>query len=156
MDIGDFLSPEAVACDWRFECKRTLLQALSARAATLTRLSEATIADSLLERERIGNTGMGDGIALPHGKLPGLTRVVGVFARLAKPVPYDAPDGVPVDLAFLLLAPEADGSGCLKALSRVSRLMRKTTLTERLRRIESPSVLYRLLTSEDSLPARAA
>jgi PTS system nitrogen regulatory IIA component len=102
----------------------------------------------LVERERLGSTGMGQGIAIPHGRLAGLARIVGLFARLETPVAYDAVDDQPVDLVFLLLAPEGAGADHLKALAKVSRLLRNQPACEKLRAASKPEVLYALLTEK--------
>jgi PTS system nitrogen regulatory IIA component len=108
----------------------------------------------LLERERLGTTGVGGGIAIPHGRLPGLTHMFGLFARLERPVDFEAIDERPVDLIFLLLAPSAAGADHLKALARVSRLLRDRSLVEKLRATESADALYALLV--DSIQAQSA
>jgi PTS system nitrogen regulatory IIA component len=119
---------------------------LAARAARLTGKDERIIFDVLLERERLGTTGVGNGIAIPHGKLPGLPRLYGMFARLDTPVDFDAIDDQPVDLIFLLLAPETAGADHLKALARVSRLLRDKGLCEKLRGSDNRDALFALLT----------
>ena len=116
MEITDLLTSERVVSSLRAPSKKQALQELSRRAAEFTGLHERTIFDVLLERERLGTTGVGSGIAIPHGKLSGLEELLGVFARLEKPVDFDAVDEQPVDLIFLLLAPEAAGADHLKAL----------------------------------------
>ena len=108
----------------RAKTKKQLLQDLSARAARLTGVPERDIFDVLLQRERLGSTGLGHGVATPHAKLQGLKRIVGIFARLAEPIDFDALDGQKVDIVFLLLAPEGAGADHLKALARISRLLR--------------------------------
>jgi PTS system nitrogen regulatory IIA component len=148
MDIVDLLAPEAVLPSLRVQSKKQLLQDLSARAAALTGLPERRIFETLVERERLGSTGMGQGIAIPHGRLAGLTRIVGLFARLETPVAYDAVDDQPVDLVFLLLAPEGAGADHLKALAKVSRLLRNQPACEKLRAASKPEVLYALLTEK--------
>jgi PTS system nitrogen regulatory IIA component len=100
----------------------------------------------LLERERLGTTGVGNGIAIPHGKLAGLKQLFGMFARLEQPVDFDAIDEQPVDLIFLLLAPEAAGADHLKALARVSRLLRDRSVCEKLRGANQADAIYALLT----------
>jgi PTS system nitrogen regulatory IIA component len=125
---------------------KQLLQALSAHAARLTGLEERDIFDTLLQRERLGSTGLGQGIAIPHGKFAGLTRIVGVFAKLAEPVDFDAVDGAPVDIVFLLLAPEGAGADHLKALARISRLLRQGSAVEKLRASKDAAALYAVLT----------
>lgn len=128
--------------------QKQALQELSRRAAEITGLHERAIFDVLLERERLGTTGVGNGIAIPHGKLSDLKELFGVFARLEKPVDFDAVDEQPVDLIFLLLAPESAGADHLKALARISRQFRDRTVCERLRVATDQISLFRLLTGE--------
>ena len=120
----------------------------------MTGLHERSIFDVLLERERLGTTGVGKGIAIPHGKMAELDRLYGMFARLEHPIDFDAVDDQPVDLIFLLLAPESAGADHLKALARVSRLLRDKTICEKLRGCDSAEALYALLT--DSATSHAA
>jgi len=133
---------------------KQLLQELSAHAARLTGLEERDIYDTLLQRERLGSTGLGQGIAIPHGKFAGLTRIVGVFAKPAEPVDFDAVDGAPVDIVFLLLAPEGAGADHLKALARISRLLREGSAVEKLRASKDAAALYAVLT--DATTSHAA
>ena len=144
MHLGDFISPEAVIPSLKSKNKKQLLQELSARAARLTGLEERYIFDVLLQRERLGSTGLGQGIATPHGKLAGLKRIVGIFARLAEPIDFDAVDGDPVDIVFLLLAPEGAGADHLKALAKVSRALRNKKLCDKLRGSDSADAIYSL------------
>jgi PTS system nitrogen regulatory IIA component len=147
MEIADLLSPESVLSSLRATSKKQALQELARRAAELTGLHERTIFDVLLERERLGTTGVGRGIAIPHGKLPDLGRLYGVFAVLDQPVDFEAVDDQPVDLLFLLLAPESAGADHLKALARISRLLRDSALCDRLRAVDKADELYRILTA---------
>ncbi len=126
--------------------KKQALQELASHAAEITGLHERTIFDVLLARERLGSTGVGNGIAIPHGKLADLDKPYGLFARLAEPIDFDAVDDQPVDLVFLLLAPESAGADHLKALARVSRLLRDKATCEKLRTSNGPTSLYALLT----------
>ncbi|HOT81918.1 MAG TPA: PTS sugar transporter subunit IIA, partial [Candidatus Defluviicoccus seviourii] len=121
------------------------LQNLARRAAEITGQSEAAIFKALDKREKLGTTGVGNGIAIPHGKLPNLDRIYGVFARLEHPIDFDAIDERPVDLIFLLLAPEASGADHLKALARASRLLRDKSACEKLRGTDDSEALYALL-----------
>jgi PTS system nitrogen regulatory IIA component len=146
MDLSDLISPEAMIASLKAKNNKQLLQALSAHAARLTGLEERDIFDTLLQRERLGSTGLGQGIAIPHGKFAGLTRIVGVFAKLAEPVDFDAVDGAPVDIVFLLLAPEGAGADHLKALARISRLLREGSAVEKLRASKDAAALYAVLT----------
>jgi PTS system nitrogen regulatory IIA component len=146
MEIADLITPQSVVARLRATSKKQILQELAKRASETTGLPERTIFDVLLERERLGTTGVGDGIAIPHGKLPELRRLHGLFARLETPVDFDAVDDQPVDLIFLLLAPETAGADHLKALARVSRLLRDRSTCEKLRGADKADAIYALLT----------
>jgi PTS system nitrogen regulatory IIA component len=146
MEIAELLDTESVIARLPATSKKQALQELAKRAAQITGLHERTIFDVLLERERLGTTGVGNGIAIPHGKLPELNRLYGLFARLEKPIDFEAVDDRPVDLIFLLLAPEGAGADHLKALARVSRLLRDRTICEKLRGSDESEALYSLLT----------
>jgi PTS system nitrogen regulatory IIA component len=146
MEIADLITPDAVVPRLRAANKKQLLQELARRAAELVGLHERQIFDVLLERERLGSTGVGNGIAIPHGKLAGLKRLQGMFLRLNPPVDFDAVDEQPVDLVFLLLAPESAGADHLKALARVSRFLRDRSVCEKLRGAEHLDAIYALLT----------
>jgi PTS system nitrogen regulatory IIA component len=148
MDISDLITPGSVIANLRVTSKKQLLQELARRAAVLTGLGDRQIFDVLLEREKLGTTGVGNGIAIPHGKLSSLDRLVGLFARLERPVEFDSIDDQPVDLVFLLLAPESAGADHLKALARVSRLLRDRGICEKLRGTENADALYALLTDQ--------
>ncbi len=134
--------------------KKALLAELAGKAAALYKLDERRLFDRLLERERLGSTGIGGGIAIPHGRMANLDKPVGLFARLGHPVDFDSIDERPVDTVFLLLAPEGAGADHLKALARVSRLLRDRSLVEKLRATESADALYALLV--ETLPAQSA
>ena len=149
------LSPSAVIANLRATSKKQALQELARRAAELTGASDRAILDVLLERERLGTTGVGNGIAIPHGKLNSLTRLYGLFARLEKPINFDSIDEQPVDLIFLLLAPESAGADHLKALARVSRLLRDKAICQKLRATTTNDGLYILLTDHSGAPAVA-
>jgi PTS system nitrogen regulatory IIA component len=145
-DIADLVTPRGVIAQLRAPTKRQVLQELARRAATVTGLADKRIYDALAERERLGTTGIGTGIAIPHCRLPELARLYGMFARLERPVPFEAIDDQPVDLVFLLLAPAEAGAEHLKALARVSRLLRDRAMCEKLRGANSADALYALLT----------
>jgi PTS system nitrogen regulatory IIA component len=146
MELEDLVSPEGVIAHLKVTSKKQALQDLSARAAELTGLSDKTIYETLLERERLGSTGVGHGIAIPHGKLASLTRLHGLFARLDTAVDFESVDDQPVDLVFLLLAPEGAGADHLKALARISRLLRNASVVEKLRASDDPAALFAILT----------
>lgn len=153
MEISDLLTTDAVAANLKASSKKQALQDLAKRAADVTDLHERAIFDVLMERERLGTTGVGNGIAIPHGKMPTLERLYGVFARLEKPVDFDSIDEQPVDLIFLLLAPEGAGADHLKALARVSRLLRDQGTCEKLRGADDPEAIFALLTTESESQA---
>jgi PTS system nitrogen regulatory IIA component len=148
MHISDLLTPDAVVPVLRATSKKQALQELARLAAQSTGLAERAIFDVLLERERLGTTGVGRGIAIPHGKMKGLDRIHGMFARLEISIDYDAIDGDKVDLVFLLLAPEGAGADHLKALARVSRLLRDPAVCAKLRAAKDARALYAVLTAE--------
>lgn len=146
----ELITPASIIANLRAGNKKQALQELARKASELTGQHERMIFDVLLERERLGTTGVGQGIAIPHGKLASLDRVYGLFARLERPIDFDAIDEQPVDLMFLLLAPEQAGADHLKALARVSRLLRDNAVCEKLRGSTSADALYALLTQTEA------
>jgi PTS system nitrogen regulatory IIA component len=147
MEIEDLLcGPAQVMPRLKVGSKKQSIQELAHRAGELTGIHERKIFDVLLERERLGTTGVGNGIAIPHGKLADVKAMFGLFARLEHPVDFEAIDEQPVDLVFLLLAPEGAGADHLKALARVSRLLRDRSICEKLRGADQAEALYALLT----------
>lgn len=152
MEMSELLQENGVVANLKAGSKKQILQELSQLAAKLTGMHERAIFDVLLERERLGTTGIGRGIAIPHGKLKDLDQLHGLFARLEKPVDFDAIDDAPVDLIFLLLAPESAGADHLKALARISRLLRDEGMCGRLRNSSQPEALYALLLEPDQRP----
>ena len=153
MEIADLLVPRGVLAQLRVGSKKQVLQELARRGATQTGVAERRIYDVLAERERLGSTGIGKGIAVPHGKLGELPRLCGLFARLERPVAFDAIDDRPVDLVFALLAPAAAGAEHLRALARVSRLLRDEAICQKLRGTDSADALYALLTDRSETVA---
>ena len=143
--MQDFLSQVSVVCNLKATSKKQILQELARRAAPHVHLPERVIFDSLLERERLGSTGIGRGIAIPHARLADLDAVHGIFVRLIRPVDFDSVDDQPVDLVFLLLAPQDAGADHLKALARVTRLMRNDGLCAKLRGCETDDAVYALV-----------
>lgn len=137
--------PAAVLASAKATGKKALLAELANRASGLFDVDERKLFDRLLERERLGSTGIGGGIAIPHGRLSTMAKPMGVFARLAQPVDFDAIDERPVDIVFLLVTPEGAGADHLKALARVSRLLRDRSLVEKLRATENAEALFALL-----------
>jgi PTS system nitrogen regulatory IIA component len=156
MPLSDLLAANAVVPALKAGNKKQALQELAAKAALLTGRAEREIFEILLQRERLGSTGIGSGVAIPHGKLPKLDRLVGVFARLEKPIEFEALDGHPVDLIFLLLAPEGAGADHLKALARIARLLRDSATAEKLRASANADELYALLTAPLPTASNAA
>jgi len=154
MDITDLITLQSVVPRLKVTSKKQALQELAKRASELTGVPERRIFEVLIERERLGTTGVGNGIAIPHGKLANLDRLYGLFARLETPINFEAIDEQPVDLIFLLLAPEQAGADHLKALARISRLLRDRSTCEKLRGSETAEALYALLT--DATASRAA
>jgi PTS system nitrogen regulatory IIA component len=150
MEVTDLLDPPGVIPNLRVTSKRQALQELARRAATLTGEDEHKIFESLWEREQLGSTGIGNGTAVPHGRIPGLKRAITLFARLEKPLDFDAIDSQPVDLIFLLLTPADAGADHLKALARISRLLRNRAMCAKLRGTESADAIYALLTDRAS------
>ena len=152
MHLSDILDNDAVFCDVKAASKKQLLQELAKFSSQFTQLDSRQIFEALLQREKLGSTGLGRGIAIPHVKFPQLDRVYGLFARLTKPINYDSVDGEPIDLVFLLLAPENAGADHLKALARISRLLRDKNIVQKLRGTDDKNGLYAVLT-EQSTPA---
>ena len=145
MPLTDLVAPNAIIPALKVNGKKQAIQELSARAAKLTGQNERLIFETLMQREKLGSTGVGNGIAIPHGKLPKLEKLIGLFARLERPIDFESLDGQPVDLIFLLLAPEGAGADHLKALARVARLLREAEMVARLRESRDPDALYAVL-----------
>jgi PTS system nitrogen regulatory IIA component len=145
MTLTDLVAPNAVIAALKVNGKKQAIQELAARAAELTGQSEKAILEILLQREKLGSTAVGNGVAIPHGKMPKLGRLFGLFARLQRPIDFEALDNQPVDLIFLLLAPEAAGADHLKALARVARQLRDPEIARRLRDSSDADALYAVL-----------
>ena len=156
MPLDDILAADAIFPALKAGNKKQALQELAAKAAVATGRAEREIFDILLQRERLGSTGIGNGVAIPHGKLPKLKALVGLFARLEKPIDFEALDGHPVDLIFLLLAPEAAGADHLKALARIARLLRDPATAAKMRATGDAQIIYELLTTQPPSAIHAA
>ena len=152
MPLNDLVAPNAVIPALKVNNKKQAIQELAAKAAQLTGQNERAIFEILLQREKLGSTGVGSGVAIPHGKLPKLSKLFGLFARLDRPIDFEALDAQPVDLIFLLLAPEAAGADHLKALARVARLLRDPDVARKLRDCRDAEALYAVL----ALPSASA
>src|ERR1700704_3147706 len=145
MLLTDLVAPNAIIPALKVNSKKQILQELAAKAAELSGQSERTVLETLQQREKLGSTGVGGGVAIPHGKLPKLGKLFGLFARLERPVDFEALDGQTVDLVFLLLAPETAGADHLKALARVARLLRDPDIARKLRESRDAEALYSVL-----------
>jgi PTS system nitrogen regulatory IIA component len=145
MPLTDLVAPSAIIPALKVNGKKQALQEIAAKAAELTGQSDRAILEILLQREKLGSTGVGNGVAIPHGKLPKLNKVFGLFARLDRQIDFEALDGQPVDLVFLLLAPEGAGADHLKALARVARLLRDPDVARKLRDSRDAEALYAVL-----------
>ena len=143
MHIKDFLSPSDVITDLRAANKTSVLQELARRAAAVLKMSADTISAELLKREQLGSTGMGDGIAIPHARVAGVKSPFGMLVRLKEPVDFEAVDGQPVDLVFLLLGPAAPQGEQLNVLACVARKLRDPGTLEELRGAKDGQALYR-------------
>jgi PTS system nitrogen regulatory IIA component len=153
MSLTELLTPDAVFSPVRANGKKALLQDIAERAATLTGLPDRDLFELLLQRERLGSTGIGDGIAIPHCRMMGLQRMVGLLMRMDRPVDFESLDGQPVDLIFVLLAPDHAGADHLKALARIARLLRDRTVLERLRTAHDAAALYAIVTENQAQAA---
>jgi PTS system nitrogen regulatory IIA component len=145
MPTTDLVSPNAIIPAMKVNGKKQALQEIAAKAAELTGQNEKVILEILLQREKLGSTGVGNGVAIPHGKLQKLGNVFGLFARLERAIDFEALDGQPVDLIFLLLAPEGAGADHLKALARVARLLRDSEVARKLRASNGAEAIYAVL-----------
>jgi PTS system nitrogen regulatory IIA component len=150
IDLSDLVAIESVEAGFAAANKKALFQHLAAAAARLTGLPAKRILAALNDREKVGSTGFGTGAAIPHGKVEGLTGVFGYFARLSAPIEFEAVDGLPVDLVFLLLSPPDAGADHLKALAAVSRAFRDQQTLAKLRGARSKDALFALLAGEEA------
>jgi nitrogen PTS system EIIA component len=146
MNLADIIDARAILPALKAQSKKQLLQELAQAMAPIVAVDHRIVFESLLTREKLGSTGLGQGIAIPHGRLPNISRVYGLFARLAAPVGYESVDGEPVDLVFALLSPAQAGADHLKALARISRLLREPDTMMKLRGTDSAEGLYAILT----------
>lgn len=149
MALSDLLSADSILGSLSATNRKQALQIMSEAAAAKLDIDSRLIFDAVMERERLGSTGVGDGVAIPHARLEGLDHVFGLFARLKTPIDFDAIDGRPVDLIFLLLAPEASSAEHLKALARISRIFRREDLRSHLRATDTRDGMIALLTLQD-------
>ncbi len=153
MQLGDLVARKAVVASLQASNKKQVLQDLAGKAGLLTGLDPREIYDAMQQRERLGSTGFGSGAAIPHVKLRSLERTVCLFARLQTPIDFDALDGEPVDLIFLLLSPEHASGDHLKTLARISRLVREPAIIERLRSARDAGAIHAVLTADTAIHA---
>ena len=153
MNLASLLYPATVRAHVTIDSKKALFPYVGDLAARSLGLDSGEVSEALLERERLGSTGFGRGIALPHAKLPDLTGVRGLFLQLHRPVDFQAVDGLPVDLLFILLSPVDAGADHLKALAGVSRMLRNEPVADRLRGAKNDEALYALLADSESRDA---
>lgn len=145
MPLTDVVALDAIIPSLKVNGKKQALQELAAKAAQICGHSEKQIFETLMQREKLGSTGVGNGVAIPHGKLPKLSKLFGLFARLERSVDFESLDGQPVNLIFLLLAPEGAGADHLKALARVARVLRDPDTARKLRESRDAEAIYAVL-----------
>jgi PTS system nitrogen regulatory IIA component len=153
MDIDDLLAPDGIVLRSGASSKREALRVIADAAAVSLDLHEGRVLDALLEREALGSTGLGNGVAIPHARIEGLTRICGVFFRLETPVAYGSVDDRPVDLLFALFAPPAAGAEHLRALAAVSRALRSSELREKLRQAHTVDAVHALFVRNEAATA---
>jgi PTS system nitrogen regulatory IIA component len=153
MNLSDLITPESIVSPLRAAGKKQALQEIASAGARVTGLPDRELFEMLLQRERLGSTGIGDGIAIPHGRSGNIDRLYGVFARLEKPIDFEALDGQPVDILFALIAPEGAGADHLKALARVARILRMPEVLDKVRAALDPSAIFSILTEFEAKAA---
>ena len=149
MELAKILNTKSIITNLNVDSKKNLFQEISLQCSTLFGLDQKEVFPALSEREALGPTGMGDGMAIPHARVSKVESVEGLFIRLEKPILFEAIDGIPVDLIFVLLAPLGTSGDHLKALARVSRLLRNESTRHKLRSNNDSSVIYSMLTEEN-------
>lgn len=149
MKLSEIMSGNSIFMGLKSNSKRQLLQDLANKATEITGINERTIFDTILERENLGSTGFGEGTALPHGRFAELDKVYGFFAKLNSPVDFEAIDGKPVDLVFMLLSPEGNGADHLTALAQASRILKDESTRTKIRQISSAQEIYALLNNHE-------
>jgi len=153
MELNSIISPQAILANLKSNSKKLLLQELAEAGSVQTGIDAQAILERLLEREHLGSTGVGNGVAIPHAKLPDIDGIIGVFAKLDRPISFEAIDDQPVDIVFMLLAPEGSGAEHLKALSRIARVLRDQNTLSGLRNASNADAIYSLLTNEENANA---
>lgn len=145
MELGDLLQADSILADFKASSKKQAIQSLARMMAEQAGLDPREVFERTLEREKLGSTGVGRGVAIPHARIDGIDGIKGFFARLSNPIEFDSVDDRPVDLMFMLLAPEEAGADHLKALAKVSRTLRDEKTCEKLRATDDPSALLAML-----------
>ncbi|MEM6905434.1 MAG: PTS IIA-like nitrogen regulatory protein PtsN [Pseudomonadota bacterium] len=145
MELSELVVQPGILPSVKANSKKQLFQEIAGKARDLYGLQARAVCEGLNEREKLGSTAMGNGIAVPHARLEGLDRIVGIFARLERPLDFEAADGLGVDLIFALLVPEESGSDHLRALAKVSRLLRDRDVCAKLRATSERAALFSLL-----------
>jgi nitrogen PTS system EIIA component len=153
MPMTEFLKPDAVFSNVKMTSKKQLLQFMSEKAAEMTGIVERDIFDTIMQRERLGSTGVGNGIAIPHCKMKLATQLTGLFVRLDQVIDFDAIDDQKVDLVFMLIAPELAGADHLKALSKVARALRASDIVDAIRRAPDSGRIYDILNPRETSAA---
>ncbi len=149
MELEQIMTPDSVITGLKVNSKKQVLQELAQKASKVSGLEERSIFDVILERERLGTTGVGNGVAIPHGRMKSIDKVFGFFAKLDSPIDFESVDSKPVDLVFMLLAPEGAGADHLKALAKVSRLLRDDKVCSKIRGSESDDAIFALFSEEN-------
>jgi nitrogen PTS system EIIA component len=153
MPMTEFLKPDAVFSNVKMASKKQLLQFMSEKASEMTGISERDIFDTIMQRERLGSTGVGNGIAIPHCKMKTAVHLTGLFVRLDQAIDFDAIDDQKVDLVFMLIAPELAGADHLKALSKVARALRSADIVDAIRRAPDSGIIYDILNPRETSAA---
>jgi nitrogen PTS system EIIA component len=153
MPMTDFLKLDAVFSNVKMTSKKQLLQFMSEKAAEMTGIAERDIFDTIMQRERLGSTGVGNGIAIPHCKMAASARLTGLFVRLDQAIDFDSIDDQKVDLVFMLIAPELAGADHLKALSKVARALRSADIVDAIRRAPDSGMIYDILNPREASAA---
>jgi nitrogen PTS system EIIA component len=151
--MTEFLKPDAVFANVKMTSKKQLLQFMSEKASEMTGISERDIFDTIMQRERLGSTGVGNGIAIPHCKMKASARLTGLFVRLDQAIDFDSIDDQKVDLVFMLIAPELAGADHLKALSKVARCLRAADIVDAIRRAPDSGMIYDILSPRETSAA---
>jgi nitrogen PTS system EIIA component len=147
MDIADFLTPDRIALDVRVRDKAALIAETARQFGRTTSLQPETVQAALLAREQLGSTGLGNGFALPHARIDGLDAYLGLFLRLARPIDFEAIDGKPVQLVFVLLIPSESATPHVAALAAISRRFRNADVVTKLQKAKTPVEAYGFLTT---------